>query len=95
MNREIPELPAGLPPRLDHMLRRCFAFNPSDRPSFSKMYDVFRADWGAAAAPSSASLSLSPPPADSAEFLRPISGLFDVLRAGGPFYYFVRSKYCS
>lgn len=45
MQREVPSIPQGLPTVLEHMLRRCFSFQPHDRPTFKEIYEVFRAEW--------------------------------------------------
>lgn len=45
MNGEVPDVPQGLPPRVEQMLRRCFSFNPRDRPSFQSMYELFKTPW--------------------------------------------------
>jgi hypothetical protein len=45
MQRQTPNIPAGLPPVLEQMLRSCFSFEPANRPTFKQMYDVFRGDW--------------------------------------------------
>ena len=48
MQREIPNVPTDLPPVLEEMLRRCFSFEPMNRPSFKDMFEVFRSEWGVA-----------------------------------------------
>ena len=45
MQRQTPNIPAGLPPVLEQMLCSCFSFEPANRPTFKQMYDVFRGDW--------------------------------------------------
>lgn len=46
MQHQIPEIPTGLPQVLEEMLRRCFSFEPENRPTFKEMYGVFRSCWG-------------------------------------------------
>jgi serine/threonine protein kinase len=48
MQRQIPDIPAGLPQVLRSMLEQCFAFEPEKRPSFKEMYSVFRTEWTSA-----------------------------------------------
>lgn len=75
MNRETPEIPPGLPPPVDHMLKSCFSFMPHQRPTFPQMFRVFRLKW--TPQPSS-----GPSDSLSNDILRPISGLFDMFKSG-------------
>ena len=45
MQKQTPNIPAGLPPALEQMLRSCFSFEPANRPTFKQMFNVFRSDW--------------------------------------------------
>ena len=37
MNREVPDIPPGLPPPLEHVVRGCFNFVPHERPTFQQV----------------------------------------------------------
>ena len=71
MNREIPDIPPGLPPPLDLVLRGCFKFNPMERPGFQQMLRFFQMEW---------TPQVREDMSMSKDILRPITGLFDVFR---------------
>eukprot|EP00899_Mesostigma_viride_P007656 jgi/Mesvir1/16892/Mv15769-RA.1 len=68
VRRQTPPVPDVLPEGLQDMVRRCFSFDPADRPTFDEMLVVLREAWGqqsqrqpggaapAAAAPSQADM---------------------------------------
>ena len=61
--RETPPIPSGLPPRIDTMLRRCFAHAPLDRPDAREVHSTLV---NAANAPESAAGSATQNAASSA-----------------------------
>ncbi|GBG61554.1 hypothetical protein CBR_g22351 [Chara braunii] len=42
LDRERPQVPAGLPTEVEECLRKCFAYDAKDRPNFDTLLDVFQ-----------------------------------------------------
>mmetsp|Transcript_42873 Transcript_42873/g.135213 ORF Transcript_42873/g.135213 Transcript_42873/m.135213 type:complete len:495 (+) Transcript_42873:772-2256(+) len=45
LNKEIPQIPPGLPSPLENLIRGCLNFNPNSRPTFHQMFHVFKCSW--------------------------------------------------